>query len=159
MQMIEQICAEINNYFVHAIYTGEYTISGGALALPFLVPGQYFCISGSRLNDGVYQYPADELNDEAFDGEVWEMRPPAAFLAKADEIGQWQTRNAAALASPFQSESFADYSYSLKSGGSAGNNGGAINWQSQFADDLRRWRFISVSASMARVPRYAYREE
>ena len=129
--MLEQICAYIHNYFTHGRYAGTFSIENGALELPFLVEGQFFRICGSRFNDGVYQYPA-ELTDETFDGVIWEMRPPAAFLRLVDEISDWQTKNGDKVNGPYQSESFGGYSYTLAS--TTGANGASIGpgWQSTF---------------------------
>lgn len=135
----------IHNFFLKSpaenIRTGEYTISDGALELDFLVDGQYFRIVGSALNDGVYVYPATELRDETFDGAVWAMYVPPEVVTLIGEIDAWNTANAEAVASPYQSESFGGYSYSLKSG-SGGT--GSVTWQSQFESRLNPWRRLSV---------------
>lgn len=152
--MIEQICAQINNYFVHAIHrkSGGFTISGGSIDLPFLVPGQYFCIRGSRLNNGVHQYPAADMLDETFDGEIWEMRPDASFTALADEIGTWMDKYGDAVNSPYQSESFGGYSYSKATGRSnGGNSDSGWGWQQQFAGQLKRWRKINLDLGLVPV--------
>lgn len=148
--MIEQICAHIHNYFDMDEYrrywhreTGEFTIANGALSLPFLLPGQYFRIDGSRFNDGVHQYPADDLQDETFTGAIYEMRPKRAFLQLCADIEAWQEKNGAAAAGPYQSESFGGYSYTLAGGN--GNNGEGLGagWQNSFRTRLDPWRKIS----------------
>ena len=57
--MLEEILMHLHNWFVveGGVHTGKFSIKDGGIALPFLVPGQYFRIKGSILNDGVYQYP------------------------------------------------------------------------------------------------------
>lgn len=144
--MIGEICAEIKNYFVQPnadIHVSNYTISGGILSpIPFVQVGQYYRIIGSALNDGVYQHGTDDLQlyAEEFFGAVWTMRVPKDFLALCDEIEAWQEANADVLSGPYQSESFAGYSYSK--GTSA--NGGAWTWKDQFKNKLNAYRKITV---------------
>ena len=143
--MIAQICAEVKNYFVQRdvdIHAGNYTIANGEISpVSFVRVGQYYRIVGSALNDGVYKRGTDDqhLHDEEFFGAVWSMRVPKDFLALCEEIEAWQTANAAALSGPYQSESFAGYSYSK--GSSA--NGGAWTWQDQFRNKLNAYRKLS----------------
>lgn len=144
--MLTELCAELKNYFIRSaedIHAGKYSISGGSVDLPFLLDGQYFRIVGSVFNDGVHQYPAYDLSDEEFSGAVWAMAVPPAVIALAEEIEVWDTNNADVLASPYQSESFGGYSYSLKSGATNGGSG-ALSWKDQFASRLSKWRRLSV---------------
>ena len=144
--MIGQICAEVKNYFVQPnvdIHAGNYTIENGSLSpIPFVKVGQYYRIIGSALNDGVYKRGTDDqhlLNEEFF-GAVWSMRVPKDFIALCTEISTWQTANAAALSGPYQSESFAGYSYSKGSSAS----GGAWTCKDQFKNKLNAYRKLSV---------------
>lgn len=143
--MMDQICAHIHNYFTDPadIRAGEYTVSGGAIDLPFLASGQYFRVTGSALNDGVYQYPAEDLQDETFTGEIWPMKVPKAVRDIAAEIEAWQAKYGAAMASPYQSENVIGvYSYT-KQGGKASVNttqADAGGWQSAFRARLDPWR-------------------
>lgn len=101
--------------------------------------GQYFRIVGSVLNDGVYQYGNCALRDETFEGAVWAMSVPAEFLRLEEEIKAWRTQYENAANSPFQSESFAGYSYTKSSAN--GNSGGSVTgWQGVFASRLNKWR-------------------
>lgn len=143
--MLTQICAELKNYFIDRdkdIYSGEYAIVDGSIDLPFLVEGQYFRIVGSALNDGVWQYPAYQLQDETFAGAVWAMRVPPSLIALAAEIEQWQADNGAVLSSPYQSENFGNYSYTTKGAGSEA--GATFGWQNQFAARLNPYRRLFV---------------
>lgn len=143
--MIGQICAEVKNYFVQPdvdIHAGNYTIENGTITpIPFVKVGQYYRIVGSAMNDGVYQRGVDDLQleSEEFFGAVWSMRVPKDFLALCEKIEAWQTKNAAKLSGPYQSESFAGYSYSR--GSSA--NGGAYGWEDQFKNELNAYRKLS----------------
>ncbi len=142
--MLTEVCAEIRNFFLthreEDIHSGTYKIENGTLTLDFLLDGQYFRIVGSALNDGVYQYPATDLQDEEFEGAVWAMSVPRSFLTLVDEIESWCSNNADALAGPYTSESFAGYSYTKASG----KNGGGYTWKDQFATRLNAYRRISA---------------
>ncbi len=131
--MLEQICAHLHNYFPGDRYAGTFAIEGGTMAVDGLSEGQAFRICGSRMNDGVYTYPPEDLTDEIFNGVVWEMRPPRAFLALVDEISAWQAQYGPAAAAPYRSESFAGYGYRMK-------DGAASTWQAVFKDRLDTWR-------------------
>ena len=144
--MIGQICAEVKNYFVQPdadIHAGNYTIENGTLSpIPFVQVGQYYRIVGSALNDGIYKHGFDDLalQDEEFFGTVWSMRVPKDFIALCSEIEAWTEKNSVALSGPYQSESFAGYSYSKASG----SGGAAYGWQDQFKNKLNRYRKLSV---------------
>ena len=74
--MLTELCGHLRNWFDRERYAGTFTVENGSIALPFLREGQYFRILGSTFNDGVHQYPAYGLTDEAFDGR--RMRKLAA---------------------------------------------------------------------------------
>ena len=142
--MLGQILAYIHNWFVTEIVTGDYVISNGSIDLDFLQEGQYFRIFGSVFNDGVHQYPANDLKDESFSGVVWAMAVPPEVIALCDEIKDWEAKYGEAVNSPYQSESFGGYSYS-KASASYGNGTGSVpvnGWRSAFASRLNRWRKI-----------------
>lgn len=144
--MLTQVCQYLRNWFERTKYIGDFTIISGDItygdgsALP-LLSGQYYRIVGSVLNDGVHQVgEGQSLEDESFTGSVWSMAIPPEFLTLVEDIGEWTEANAVAINSPYQSESFAGYSYSK---GYAGGNGtDAVTWQSQFAARLAPWRKI-----------------
>ena len=96
--------------------------SGTAIRLP-LQDGQYYLISGSIFNDGVYQYrkgDAAPLQEETFDGVVVPLAIPKPFLSLVDEI----------------SESFGGYSYSR----ATNSKGETYTWQDAFRARLNPWR-------------------
>lgn len=136
---MNDLCDKLNNYFEREIHTGTFTVENGSISLPFLLNGQYFRIVGSVLNDGVYKYPCSELTDESFRGEVWAMGIPPAVIALLAEINEWQTKYGETVQSPYDSESFAGYSYSKATDS---QTGGAVTWQSAFRSQLSRWRKI-----------------
>ena len=144
--MLTEVLQYLRNWFEKSKYVSNFIISGGNITFPDgslvpLVSGQYFRVIGSVFNDGVHEYGNAELQDEAFSGAVWVMAVPPAVVALAGEIEDWTAANADAIKSPYQSESFGGYSYSLKAGQSSGGSTGPT-WQSQFADRLAQWRKI-----------------
>lgn len=155
---ITEICMECRNFFAPAskkddksfIHAGTFTISGHNITpLDFIQEGQYFRIVGSAMNDGVYCNDTESLEiltDETFDGAIWEMSVPRAFLALCTDISAWRAKNETADSanmSPYMSESFAGYSYS-KGSGAMVNGASTITWQRQFASRLNAWRRLNV---------------
>lgn len=142
--MLEQILDYIHNYFERDIVDGSFTISGGSMTLDFLQDGQYFRIYGSVFNDGVHRYPANNLTDETFTGQIWAMAVPPAVIALADEITTWIDKYGDAMNSPYQSESFGGYSYSKGSGQNSSNNSSnPADWRVVFGSRLNHWRKIA----------------
>ena len=145
--MLTEICQYLRNWFERSKYYADFAIQQGELTaadgspLP-LLDGQYYRIVGSIFNDGVHRYGDNDLKDETYSGAVWSMGVPPDFLELVADIEQWVDANRNALNSPYSSESFGGYSYSLRAGsGSAGDTGG-VTWQSQFSARLAPWRKI-----------------
>lgn len=140
--MLERILRAIKNYYIREVWSGDFLINNGALAgVGFLKNGQWFKIEGSMLNDGVYQYPATDLDDEEFSGEVWALAVPKEIVTLSQEVDAWLAANADVIKSPYMSESFGGYSYSKASGGTnASGKTTALTWESVFADRLNQWR-------------------
>lgn len=138
--MIDQICREINNYFVVDKIFDNFTIVDGNIDLP-LQEGQYFRIIGSIFNDGVYCYGDTlELTDETFEGAIWAMAVPKELVELSKDVEEWIDKYKDVTNSPFSSESFGGYSYT-KAQGYASTGGGMLSsWQSQFASRLNAWR-------------------
>jgi hypothetical protein len=152
--MLTEVCQYLRNWFTRAQYFGEFKIENGELQAQFdngvefsalpLLEGQYYRIIGSVLNDGVHQYPNDELKDETFSGAVWSMAVPPAVEGIANEIKEWQAKYGGAdssMLSPFTSESFGGYSYS-KGASASGSGSGGVTWASVFGNRLAPWRKI-----------------
>ena len=143
--MLTEICQELKNWFEREKYIGTFTIEGGSIELPFLVQNQYYRIIGSLFNDGVHKYgdTSDVLTDETFDGAVWSMSVPPDVVALDSDIDAWKTKYAEASTSPYASESFGGYSYTIASGGNAQGSGyGGATWQNVFRSKLNKWRKI-----------------
>ena len=142
---LNDFCEFCNNWFdtkedgtKNRIF-GEFTIENGFLDLSEtdIKQGQHFRIIGSVFNDGIYQYPNDGLSDEVFEGAIWIMRIPPNVFALIDKINEWNEKYEAIVESPFISEEFGGYSYSKDIRN--GRTNISINWQSQFAQQLRRY--------------------
>lgn len=140
---INDFCEEVNNYFEQTRIFGEFEIVDGSIDLNKynVQEGQYIRVVGSVFNDGVYQYPIppeNELVDEKFDGAIWVMAVPSSVITQIEEVNQWEATNQSTLNSPYQSESFGGYSYTLKTE----NAEGGLNWQTHFRRKLDRWRKV-----------------
>lgn len=140
MNAIKEICDSIHNYFVKDTIHGRFSIENGTLDTSGIriLEGQYFQIKGSVLNDGIYKHPEFSLKDEEFHGAIYLLAIPADIIAIAEEIETWESENGKALASPYQSESFADYNYTRASSAS----GGQFTWRDVFKSKLDQYRKI-----------------
>lgn len=144
--MLSEICRYLKNWFDfnQPKYFDTFTISDGQLNIADKIQdSQYYRIVGSVFNDGVYQRGEESLKDETFTGAVWLMAIPPEVITLVEEIKAWQSKYGGLGSenmSPFQSESFAGYSYTKASGGSSGGN--TTSWQGAFADRLGRWKKI-----------------
>jgi hypothetical protein len=136
--MLDEILAEIRNYFVVKVHSGDFEVIGGRLSpLDFLQNGQYFRIVGSVMNDGVYRYPYSGLTDETFSGEIWALAVPPTLIALVAEIEEYE-KKAKETVSPYNSESFGGYSYTK----ATDSSGAPISWEKAFARRLNKWRKI-----------------
>ncbi len=159
--MLTELCEYLRNWFVEDQdkHIGTITITGGEITarddLYMMIGdkqiepanGQYIRVIGSIFNDGVHQYPDYEMQDETFKGAVWLLRIPPAILDLADDISAWKAKYMtldSQYMSPYNSESFAGYSYSKSGAGAnaAANGSGLDGWQAVFADRLGPWRKI-----------------
>lgn len=141
--MITELCAHLRNYFIRSdndVHCGTYKITNGSISLPFMKDGQYFRIIGSLFNDGVHVYNATDLIDEEFEGEIWAMAVPSAFISISDEIDEWNKKYKDIANNPYSSESFGGYSYMKSAGVSVQGTSADISWQSVFRARLNRWR-------------------
>ena len=141
--MLTELCKELRNWFETSKIFGKFDIVNGSIDLTdyHVQDGQYFRIIGSVFNDGVYQYPVENLRDESFDGAIWPMAVPSAVIQLASEIGAWVGKYGDIVNSPYSSESWMQYSYTKASGYSDGS-GDSTTWQSVFAKRLNQWRKI-----------------
>lgn len=146
--ILEQVLYHLHNWFGRAsISATGCTIADGALPASIassMVGGAWYRIEGSLLNDGLHKHPADDLQDETFDGTITMLAIPKALLLVVEDIGAWQTANGETVDGPYASESFGGYSYTLRSDGSSGAGGGGLSgWRLAFRDRLNPWRKIA----------------
>ena len=139
--MLTEVLRLLRNWFERDKIFGTFSIVGGVLTGTEvnIQPNQYYRIIGSVFNDGVHKQGETLTDEESFTGAVWLLAIPKEVVDLASEISSWIAANGSALNSPYQSESFGGYSYSLKSGGASG---GTVTWQSQFASRLNAWRKV-----------------
>lgn len=135
--MLEEVLRSLNNWFERDYVTGVFEIAGGSIGLPggWLLDGQYFRIEGSVFNDGLHQWPAVDLRDETFTGEITALAIPKAVTELSTSIGEWQAKYGEEAASPYSSESFDGYSYTKAEGAE-----GSADWHRAFKSELNRWR-------------------
>lgn len=148
--VLEQVLNHIHNWFVYdEIGVSHCAVEGGSLPASVSIPeGAWYRIQGSLLNDGLHQHPAADLMDETFDGTITVCAIPNALLSVVEEIEDWQLHYSEArrkaLSSPYSSESFDGYSYTLKDfSGASSASGGLSGWQAAFASRLNPFRKIS----------------
>lgn len=142
--MLETILMHIHNWFPSGGYPlkqdtrnkGTHEIVAGDLKGSRLKPGQYYRIRGSVFNDGLHQYPAGDLIDETFDGEVWALAIPKAVISLSEEVEAWREKNPE---TDKTSESFGGYSYTRSGGGAIGSSA-LSGWQGVFASRLNAYR-------------------
>lgn len=155
--MLNELCAELRNYFLRDyvnpeqyIHYGSFSVQNGAIQdLPFLKNGQFYRIVGSTFNDGVHKYSpnhrgaedSETLTDEEFEGAIWEMFVPKEVVDLSAEIQDWISKNADAINSPYQSESTPVYSRTYKQGIGAS---GSYGWRDAFSERLNEHRRTSV---------------
>ena len=152
--LLEEVLWHIHNWFERdSIAASSCTIDDGQLPTSItsnLVEGQWYRVEGSILNDGLHLHPDTNLQDETFDGTITPLVIPKPLLRIVNEIQEWveltqEARNKA-LASPYQSESFDGYSYSIRgdltSNSASGGPTGLSGWQAVFATRLNPWRKI-----------------
>lgn len=146
-KVLTELCEEINNYFWRTKIHGHFVISNGEIHFNSNVPivnEQYFRIVNSAFNDGVHKFPATDLKDEEFEGAIWSMAVPQTVIDIASDLEIWQSKYGGVdspAMSPYNSESFNNYSYSkgaITSGASGAGN--ANSWQAVFAPRLNKWR-------------------
>ena len=146
--MLEQVLQHPNNWFLvpNGIHTGGFTVQDGGITLPFLQDGQYFRVVGSIFNDGLHQYPAEDLTNETFDGAVWALAVPKSVIALAEEIKVWATKNQPGA---YTSESFGGYSYTRATNA----KGAAVGWQDAFTAQLAPYRKLRDTSMVAPNPK------
>lgn len=139
LTMLEDVLSSLYNWFDVDREYGRFEIRDGAVYGVDLVDGQYFRIVGSVLNDGLHMWPATDLRDETFDGEVWSLAIPEAVVRLAGEMGDWVAKHP--VGAGYTSESFGGYSYSLPTNP---NTGQAATVYDVFRSRLSQYRKLPL---------------
>ncbi len=132
------VMREVRNTFPACCTRGTWTLREGRLTPDaLLLPGDWIAVCGSMLNDGIRQLDEDGClpgtRDETFYGEIWLLRPPAAFLDLCAEIVDWAARNAPAAE---RAERFGDYAVTR----ATDRYGLPVDWRDVFRARLVPWR-------------------
>lgn len=145
--LLTDLCRYVHNYFLvrpNGIHKGTFIIDGRELTCDFLKTGQFFRVYGSLFNDGVWKYPAKDMINEEFEGEIWAMAVPPEVMLLLDDVAAWQEKFGGLESpnySPYTSESFNNYSYSKGSRtGDTGHSAAPMTWKDAFADRIQVWR-------------------
>ncbi|MBR6954610.1 MAG: hypothetical protein IKH77_06205 [Clostridia bacterium] len=134
-----EVMREVRNCFVTGKCEGVWRLEDGRLSPgELLMPGEWIALSGSCLNDGIWQLDGEgrlvgETRDERFTGEVWFLHPPAEFLALCEEIAAWV---AAHPPEDTAEEAFGDYRWKALTDAC----GLPVDWREVFRGRLLPWR-------------------
>jgi hypothetical protein len=147
--ILEDVLWHIHNWFErNALIVHDCEIQGGTLpasVADHIPDGAWYRIEGSFFNEGLHS--TDELTDETFTGKVTVCAIPPALLRVVERIQKYEADTAEAYdrarTSPYKSESFGGYSYTLKDDiSSQSGSGGLSGWKLAFVSDLNPWRKI-----------------
>lgn len=135
---VGDVMREVRNYFPHHRIDGDFAISRGVLTPgDLLAAGDWIAIGGSLRNSGVHQLEeggrVPDARDEQWQGTVWLLSPPPAFLALCEEIAAWAQVHPACHK---RRESFGAYSHEAL----VDDNGVPMSWQTAFAAQLIPYR-------------------
>lgn len=147
--LLTDLCQSLNNWFdlnsshePYGHYAGLINISNGEILVNNkaidIISGQYIRIVDGILNNGVYEYGKDDLEDETFFGAIWLMVIPISFISLAKDIQAWKDKYESTANSPYSSESTKVYSYTKATTHSGSDNNSS--WQSVFKSQLNAWR-------------------
>lgn len=146
--VLEDILGHIHNWFdgniAPIVVTGCEIANGELPESVSILSGAWYRIQGSVLNDGLHLSPSTDLSDETFDGTITILTIPRPLLRLAEEISDWQALYGEATNSPYASESFGGYTYTMRGASSSqGGSGGLTGWREVFSDRLNQWRKMS----------------
>ena len=143
---ITRMCTVLHNFFTDKshIFYNIYTIPDNILNNNFIKQGQYFRITGSVFNNGVYCNTPDDLKrlkNETFKGAIWGMDVPADFGSLCEEVERFNVK-IAELSGNFRgysSESWGGYSYNLPTSAPSYMQ----DWQCKIRQAMNAYRKIS----------------
>lgn len=147
---ITEICRYLRNWefdYDPVKHIGTVTVSDGVIFVngKEITPlnGQFFRVIGSVFSDGAHIYPDMDMADETFNGAVWLLAIPPEIVALAQDIDTWRGKYESPTSpalSPYNSESFAGYSYSKSTTAFGQSTETATGWQAAFANRLLPWK-------------------
>lgn len=137
--MLFEAMSYCKNWFVTEIHKGNISIQDNTINLngKEFTPNAYtdfLRLIGGHTNEQMFDSSKVLENDE-FEGEIWELAPPQEFIKLCDKIREWNDEN---KPNDKTSESFGGYSYSK----ATNNNGVPLTWQDVFAKELRAYKKI-----------------
>lgn len=151
--MLENILKYLNNHFYAWQEVGGFIINDNKIKVKAnYVQGQYIRITGSILNNGVYQIKNVEgemielegLTNEIFEGCIFGLAIPKDLLKLAEVIEEYEKEN---KKNNVISESFGGYSYTK----ATDKSGNIASWESVYFNALCKYRRIYDSYSNVEV--------
>ena len=143
MTDITNMCGLLRNYFTDKehIFSGTYTIVDKSLNIDFIKSDQYFRITGSVFNNGVYCNNPDDLKrlrDETFSGTIWAMSVPADFIELCDDAERFKEKisEISGNFSGYVSETWGGYTYTLPTSAPAFIQ----DWQYRIKQGMNKYR-------------------
>lgn len=135
--MLYEVLRYLRNFFPGMRwYVSNLQIGKDGFAFEELKAGQYVLIEGSRYNDGIHIFGEEIWEKESFSGYITELRIPKEVINISAEIENWIAKNAEAMASIHDSESFGGASFTMAKNAS----GARIGWQDAFRSRLAVWK-------------------
>jgi hypothetical protein len=141
--VLSTVMTECKNHFVKTIEKGNFSINDSVIQLSGNYPeGVYLWVTGSLLNDGVYQVTdnlitLDGARNEQFDGAVCTLAVPAEFAELCDGIEKYiDSAQEDSNGGRIVSETYAGYTYHL----ATDSTGQAAGWETAFATRLNKYR-------------------
>lgn len=141
MVTVADVMREVCNTFPAWEVTGHWEIADTRLLQnTLLLDGDWIAITGADRNKGIWQVACTNNHvtlpgaaDEAWDGSIWLLSPPATFLELCAEIAAYDKEHPA---TSHRQEQYGDYTVTFATDA----NGLPVSWQQVFAARLLPWR-------------------
>ena len=146
--MLERVMNYCNNFFVRTLEGHTYTIVADGIEGTFdntYVAGQYICLDGTILNDGVYKIESvtstkltveETLSAEDTDEitYLYGLAVPSTFVTLVDEINTYDDNVTYGIKSESQGNRSVTY------GSDGGTSSGDSTWQSVYSKSLAPYK-------------------
>jgi len=143
----------LRNAFESGSEGGNFTIEDGKVALSdAYYTGEWIAITGSRLNNGVFQLSQDETGvfvlsngtdgeipkvNETFDGKIWRLALPRDFVALCLDLQNWLISPAGKPSNITKESVLGYYSKTF----ATSENGAPLGWIDMFSNRINSgWR-------------------